>query len=167
MPYKAHPTDWERLFGPRAGRRYGPVALFVILTLTLALLALLVFGARVGAQRYRDYQAALALTATPLWAQYYAQQTATAQAAAPQPATAPTPTALPAGRVLGTANLRSEPRVAPETVLGVLNLDDQVAILERQELAGQVWYRVQVTRTSGALAVGSEGWINGALLEAR
>jgi hypothetical protein len=160
MPQKAHPTDWDRLFSPNARRR-GPVALFLLSSLAILLLVAVAIGARFGTQRYDDYRAAAALTATPLWAEYYAQQTATALAANPA---APEPTPEPSGSVIGTANLRSEPRVAADTVIGLVEAGDRVVLLETQAIDGQTWYRARVDSTAGALAPGTEGWINGSLI---
>jgi len=139
------------------------LALLLIMTLTIAFLIFIAWSAGYGLRRYQQHQVALALTATPLWAEYYARQTATAQAGATVPATS-TPAPEPIGRVIGTANLRSEPRVAPETVLGVLEAGDRVVVLETQTVADQAWHRISLRETSGALVPGTEGWINGALL---
>lgn len=163
MPHKAHPSDWDRVMSPQARPRRGPVALLIIMALTIGFLVFISWSAGHGLRRYQQYQVALALTATPLWAEYYAQQTATAQ-------TGSAATALPAplpdtiGSVIGTANLRSEPRVAPETILGVLEAGDRVAVLETHTVEDQVWHRISLRETSGAVAPGTEGWINGALL---
>lgn len=163
MPKPAHSSDWELFFGPRAPRRKGPIALFVTMTLLLCFVALLGVGTTFGARRYEQYTVAQALTATPLWKEYYIQQTATAQAkAAPTPA--PTAPTSPAATVNAVGNLRSEPRIAPQTVLGQLAAGDQVAVLEQQAVANATWYRVRVQTTTGALKAATEGWINGSLL---
>jgi hypothetical protein len=67
--------------------------------------------------------------------------------------------------VTGGGNFRSEARVAPDTVLGQVCVDDQVEILEEQS----GWYRVRVFATAGdcvpqRVGAGTEGWISGTLL---
>lgn len=156
-------SDWDRLFAPNAPRRRGPIALFISMTLVLCFMAVLLAGARFGASQYSKQSAALQLTATPLWKQYYLDQTATAQARA---ATA-VPTSAPerTGTVGTTANLRSEPRIAPETVVGQLVAGDAVTILEEQIGGDGTWYRVRLTSTAGTLAPGTEGWISSTVLK--
>jgi hypothetical protein len=77
--------------------------------------------------------------------------------------------APPAGAQVATVtsggNFRSEARVAPDTVLGQVCVDDQVEILEEQS----GWYRVRVFATAGdcvpqRVGAGTEGWISGTLL---
>lgn len=87
----------------------------------------------------------------------------------------PTPT-LPAEPILGRAtvinggNLRREPRVAAETVLGQVCVNDQVEVLEEQTLAnGARWYRLRVLRASDQcvpdrVAEGTVGWVSAMLL---
>ena len=160
MPKHAHSSDWELFFGPHAPRRKGPIAMFVTMTLVLCFVALLGVGTTFGARRYEQYTAAQALTATPLWKEYYIQQTATAQAK-----TAPTPAPTgPAATVNAVGNLRTEPRIAPQTVMGQLAAGDRVAVLEQQAVADATWYRVRVETTGGAIKPATEGWINGSLL---
>jgi hypothetical protein len=164
MAHKAYPTDWDRIMSPRARPRRGPVALLIIVTLTIAFLLFITFSAGFGLRQYQQYQVAMALTATPLWAEYYAQQTATAQAGSASAAATPAPAPETIGSVIGTANLRSEPRVAPETIIGLLEAGDRAAVLQTETIDGQAWYRVRVAETAGALSPGTEGWINGVLL---
>jgi hypothetical protein len=156
-------SDWDRLFAPNAPRRRGPIALFISMTLVLCFVTVLLVGANFGVKQYNKQAAALQLTATPLWKQYYIDQTATAQARA---ATAvPTVASERTAEVTTTANLRSEPRIAPETVLGQVGAGDSVTILEEQIGGDGTWYRVRLTKTSGQLALATEGWISSTLLK--
>jgi hypothetical protein len=93
----------------------------------------------------------------------------------PEPAAlaspAPTEAALPTGVVTHGGNLRSSPKIAPETVVGLICPDDQVAFLEGRRLGAALWYRIQVTTTTKncdpkRVAVGTEGWVNSTLLSA-
>lgn len=163
MPKHTPISDWDRLFAPNAPRRRGPIALFISMTLVLCFMTVLLVGANFGVNQYNKQSAALALTATPLWKQYYIDQTATAlaSAAASVPTSAPERTA----EVTTTANLRSEPRIAPETVVGQVVAADAVTILEEQIGGDGTWYRVRLTSTGGTLATGTEGWISSTLLK--
>lgn len=162
MPKHTPISDWDRLFAPNAPRRRGPIALFISMTLVLCFMTVLLVGANFGVKQYNKQSAALALTATPLWKQYYLDQTATAQARA---ATAvPTAPAARIAQVTTIANLRSEPRIAPETVLGQIAAGDSVTILEEQIGGDGTWYRVRLTKTGSQLALNTEGWISSTLL---
>jgi hypothetical protein len=91
-------------------------------------------------------------------------QPTAAEATAEQPADAPAAGAQVA-TVTNGGNLRSEVRVAPDTVVGQVCLDDQVEILEEQ--GG--WYRIRVFAPAGdcvpeRVSAGTEGWISGTLL---
>jgi hypothetical protein len=162
MPPKAHSSDWDRLFNPRAPRRRGPIALFIVVTLSLAFVGVVIAGGGFGAQRYDEYVAAQKLTSTPLWGKYYADQTATAQTR--EAAAQATPTSGPTTQVVVGGNLRSEPRIAPETVVGQVVAGDTVALLEQRDVDGQPWHRVRLLSTGGAMAVNVEGWVSGTLL---
>lgn len=163
MPKYTPISDWDRLFAPNAPRRRGPIALFISMTLVLCFMTVLLVGANFGVKEYNRQSADLLLTATPLWKQYYIDQTATALAKAPTPV--PTTSAERVAEVTGPANLRSEPRIAPETVVGQVVPGDTVAILLEQVGGDATWYRVRLTRTSGTLALSTEGWINSTLLK--
>ena len=116
MAQKTHSSDWDRLFNPNAPRRRGPIALFITVSLVICFLGVVMLGSGFGANKYGEYIEARALTATPLWKEYYAQQTATAQAQNVTPvAQAPAETRA---NVINGGNLRSEPRIAPETIVG-------------------------------------------------
>lgn len=162
MPKQPQISDWDRLFDKRTPPRRGPIALFVTMTLLLGFCVVLMISARLGVNQYGKIAAAQALTATPLWREYYEQQTATAQALA----VTATPTAAPVqtAGVTAVGNLRSEPRIAPETVLGQVAAGDTLVLLETTTVESATWYRVRVETTTGALAPGSEGWISSTLL---
>jgi hypothetical protein len=73
------------------------------------------------------------------------------------------------GAVNSGGNLRSEPRVADDTVVGLIWPGDQITFLEQLDVDGQVWYRIQVTREApnrggAGVAVGTEGWASASLL---
>lgn len=163
MPRKAHPSDWDRLFSPNAPRRYGPVALFLMLTTLLCLMAFTMVGAGFGTRKYENYQEARALTATPLWKEYYAQQTATALAEQATPTAAPTAVATATAQVIAVGNVRSEPRIAAETIIGQVAVGDSVAVLEPRDVEGMRWYRVVVTPSNGAAS--TSGWVSSTLLQ--
>jgi hypothetical protein len=160
MSQKVHSSDWDRLFSPHAPRRRGPIALFITMTLGLCFLGVVMVGSGFGARKYGEYIDARALTATPLWREYYAQQTATAQAQS----ITPTPAETRASVVNG-GNLRSEPRIAPETIVGQVAPGDVVVLLEQRTVETAVWHRVRVAEPKGALAAGTEGWISETLLK--
>jgi hypothetical protein len=163
MSQKVHSSDWDRLFSPDARRRRGPIALFITMTLALCFLGVVMVGSGFGARKYGEYVEARALTATPMWREYYAQQTATAQAQQITPV-ATTPPETRANIVNG-GNLRSEPRIAPETVVGQVGSGAVVVLLEQRTVETAVWHRVRVVEPKGALAVGTEGWISETLLK--
>jgi hypothetical protein len=88
---------------------------------------------------------------------------------------ATTPTASPEallgrGSVIGGGNLRREPRVAPETVIGQVCQDDKVDFLEQRTADdGALWYRIRLTAAAGnctpqRVTVGSVGWASATLL---
>jgi hypothetical protein len=157
MPRKPHPSDWDYFFGKRPARRQGPIALFVTLTLMLTFTVMLLVGARFGLNEYDEYQANQALTATPLWAQYYERQTATALADRPAATPQPTPTAPTiTTTVVGGGNLRSEPRLAADTIIGQVTPGESVVVLEVRDDTGVTWYRVR--------AQAGEGWVSSTLL---
>jgi hypothetical protein len=92
-----------------------------------------------------------------------------APAEEPGPPAASTTDAPAAGAQVATVtnggNIRSEVRVAADTVLGQVCLDDQVEILEEQS----GWYRVRIFATAGdcvpqRVGAGTEGWISATLL---
>lgn len=151
-------SDWDLHFGRNAPRRRGPVGLFVVVTLVLVFLGVAAFGLRFGAGRYSDYVAGQRLTSTPLWGEYYVGQTATALAQNAPPA-GPTVVAARTTNVVVAGNVRSEPRIAPETVVGQVVVGDVLELLEERAGEGGMWYRV---RRSAEPVV--EGWVSSTLV---
>jgi hypothetical protein len=139
------------------------------------------FAWNYGRERARQSAAANASLVETSNAAVIATQTARAQLAAIATATsaavAPnaTPTAPPEavvgrGSVTNGGNLRREPVVAPETVVGQVCVGDKVDVLEERALAdGARWYRIRITEAAGActaqrVTVGSVGWASATLL---
>jgi hypothetical protein len=86
-----------------------------------------------------------------------------------------TPTALPEallgrGSVTNGGNLRREPVVAPETVIGQVCVGDKIDFLEARTLPdGALWYRIRISEAGGTctaqrVTVGSVGWASATLL---
>jgi hypothetical protein len=195
VPSKIRPDDWDRLFAPNAPRRGGPLRALGNLLLLVVLLGLVAGGARflIG---YREQQAASAAatavafqtnvapgltaaaapTATALMqltATRFTIQTATAAAALGTVVVTPvTPVAgLGVGIVTSGGNLRSEPRIASDTVMGLIWPGDQVAFVERREVDGQAWFHIQVLqpapdRGGEGVPAGADGWASASLLSA-
>lgn len=186
MPSKIQPSDWDRLFAPNAPHRGGPLRALINVLIT-ALVLILIGGAAVYLTRYRSQQVAnviaaattLAATNQPLATQtavallqvrqratatHEAQLTATVQAGQPPPA-------LGVGAVERGGNLRKEPRVAPDTVVGLIWPGDQIAFLEQSDVGGQPWFRIKITKAADnrggpGVPVGTEGWASATLLSA-
>jgi hypothetical protein len=163
MSQKLHSSDWDRLFDPDAPRRRGPIALFITVTLVFCFLGIVMVGSGFGARKYDQYVQARALTATPLWKEYFVQQTATAQAQ--QMAAAATTPPETRSTIVNGGNVRSEPRIAPETVRGQVVPGDVVVMLETRAVEGATWHRVRVAETKGTLPAATEGWISEKLLK--
>ena len=181
MPPKPHPNDWNRLFRPGAPRRGGPLRALANLLLIGAAVGLLVggtfFALRFGLERA---QVGAALTAEQIGttnAQVLATRTARALAGTATAAAVgvATPTVAPApligrGSVLAGGNLRSEPVVAPETVIGQICAGDQVDFVEQRNAAdGTLWFRIRITQTTTdctaqRVTIGSLGWASSTLL---
>jgi len=71
--------------------------------------------------------------------------------------------------VINGGNLRTEPRLAPETILGQVCPGDQVEVLTQQQALGALWYRVRITNTvldchPKRVPLNSEGWLSSSLL---
>jgi hypothetical protein len=89
-----------------------------------------------------------------------------------EPVAAPTPpvtTGKRTAQVINGGNLRSEPRRAPETVVGQVCPQDQVEIMTNQEPVVQGWSRIRVMTTGpdcdpNRVSVGVEGWLSDTLL---
>lgn len=178
MPPRASPRDWDRYFRPNAPRRGGPLRALANLLIVGAALALL-FGGGFAALRFRlEYaQRRAAATASVIETSNAAVlATRTARALNESSATpteiplAPTPAPIGRGSVLTGGNLRSEPRVAPETVIGQVCPGDEIEFLEVQTLVdGSRWYRIRVVASGGEcspqrVAVGALGWASATLL---
>lgn len=179
MSPKIEQNDWDRLFAPNAPRRGGPLRVLAYTLIAITLLFLIGFGTVFGLNR-RDTQIATAnANATVYAATIQPQQTATAQAIAQATAAryeARTATAYAKnGTVIGLArvnqggNLRSEPRVAPETGVGLIWPGDEIVAYEERTIAGQIWYRIRISRIAAnrsgeGVPVDSEGWVSASLL---
>lgn len=161
MPRKPHSSDWNRLFGPRAQRRRGPIGLLVFTSLAGLMIAALALMGQFGYKAYAAQNAELRVTATVAWATAYARQTTTAVAKAIQPtATATTASIVETAQVITVGNLRAEPRIAEGNIQGQLLAGDQVEVLARDTDANPQWLRVRVTTTTGQVKVASEGWVS-------
>ncbi|HEU4323898.1 MAG TPA: phosphodiester glycosidase family protein [Roseiflexaceae bacterium] len=71
--------------------------------------------------------------------------------------------------LLRGGNLRSEPRIAPETVAGLLWPGDRVAVYERRQEGATLWLRVRVEaaardRGGSGAEPGAAGWVSALLL---
>jgi hypothetical protein len=76
------------------------------------------------------------------------------------------------GMVNNGGNLRSEPRIAPETVLGQVCPGDTIDILDQQQTGGILWYQIRVTATAQdchpeRVSVDTQGWLSSVLVTRR
>lgn len=181
MPTKIRPDDWDRLFAPNAPRRGGPLHAFVNVVLVFVMF-LIVGVAAVYALRYRDQRtAAMIATATSFAATQQPIQTATAQAQATTTAaqiaqrTAQAQTQATSEAILGRGmvqrggNLRREPRVADDTVIGLIWPGDQVEFLKQESVGGQTWFQIRVVKAADdrggqGVSPGTDGWASSILL---
>lgn len=136
------------------------------------------FGLRFGLNRVRESNAATAQAVSVNNTRVIATRTAralegtaTAAVLAVSTPTAPAVlTVIGRGSVTAGGNLRSQPVVAPETVIGQICAGDQIDFLEQRTAAdGSVWYRIRVTEVAGActpqrVTAGSLGWASSTLL---
>lgn len=89
------------------------------------------------------------------------------------PAPVPTAPALPEAVVIQAGNLRTEPRIADETVLAQVCPLDELIILEEFERDDIRWLRVRVQSqnstacTANHASAGSVGWLSSRLVERR
>lgn len=189
MPSKIRPGDWDYYFGPKAPRRGGPLRALSNLLIFGVVLSLLGVGGAFALRSYGEQQARVQQTAVAVATNNVLElQSRTARAlstreartavaaqqqtsAATAAATPSPPAALGVGAVVAGGNLRSEPRVVPETVIGLIFPGDEVAFLEQQQVAGGPWFRIRVTKAAaargdGAVAEGTEGWASATLLSA-
>lgn len=179
MPSKARPEDWDILFAPNAPRRGGPGRALVHVLTALLLLGLVsgggVYAIRWNGQRIASANATATVvlaTAFPLQTARAVTQTAVAAQASATAVARRQPTAVPelgVGSVLRGGNLRREPRVAPDTVLGLIYTGDAITFLEQRSVDGQPWFRIRVTRPADnrsgeGVPAGAEGWASATLL---
>jgi hypothetical protein len=189
VPSKIRPDDWDRLFAPNAPRRGGPLRALGNVLLTFVVLGLLAGGATfLLGQRDRQLIAASATAvafATEVAPGLTASAGPTATAAVQLTATRYVIQTAQAAQTLGTVvvpvqgigiglvtsggNLRTEPRIADDTVLGLIWPGDAVAFVEQREIGGEVWFRIQVvqpaTNRGGAgVPAGADGWASATLL---
>ncbi|NJO83114.1 MAG: SH3 domain-containing protein [Blastochloris sp.] len=177
MPSKIRPDDWDRLFAPNAPRRGGPLRVLLNLMLVVLILGLFGAGAVFARNFSQELTASRIATVTAVAPTIYALQTTTREAQLQRTATREAQsgatiiaqqTLVPAGIGVGVAtsggNLRSEPRVVPETVLGQIASGAQVTFLEERLVGGETWFRVRLATASGTLAAGAEGWASATLL---
>jgi hypothetical protein len=144
----------------------------LILMLVLILLSVGAFFTLQYGIEQRQLAISLASTTNAITA---ATRTAVAQstAAAVVNTTVPAPTA--AAGVLGTAqitavgNLRNQPLIADDSVLGLLCPGDQVALLEERTVENARWFRIRVSSVGESCSPqragsGMEGWANELIL---
>jgi hypothetical protein len=181
VPSKIRPTDWDRLFAPNAPRRGGPLRALANVLIALVIVVLLgagtIYAIRFQAKRVAD-QIATATAIAPTLQALNATATATilsgtatreAQGTATAVARQPPATALGVGVVANGGNLRKEPRVAPDTVIGLIWPGDEIAFLEESLVGGQSWFRIRVTkpatnRGGQGVEAGTDGWASASLL---
>lgn len=155
---------------PTAANRQG--AGFLVGLVVVVLLACLGVATRTASPTAPPVRSASSLqggqkapTATPA-------PRSTAPATPPTPIASPSPPpAPPTGEATVTANLRSEPRIALDTVIGKLCAGDQLAYRSVQQVADETWYRVRVTAVGAACSaaqadVGAEGWVAASVVSA-
>ncbi|MCG8348020.1 MAG: SH3 domain-containing protein [Chloroflexales bacterium] len=180
MPAKINPRDWDRLFRKNAPRRGGPLQALVNILIVILVLGLLgsgvFFGARYANEQARINQATQVVQATTAAAQRNATRearTATAAAETSTAASAPAPPAdlLGTSQIVQAGNLRREPLIQPDTVIGQVCIGDEVALLEERTVASILWYRISVTNVAedcdpSRVATGTEGWASSQLIAA-
>jgi hypothetical protein len=71
--------------------------------------------------------------------------------------------------VINGGNLRTEPRIAPDTVIGQVCPGDSAVVLENQQVEGIQWYRIRVTTLAEdcvpeRVPSDTEGWLSSVLL---
>jgi hypothetical protein len=189
VPSKIRPDDWDRLFAPNAPRRGGPLRALGNVLLTFVLIGLVAGGTTfLLGQRERQLVAASATAvsfATNVAPGLTASAGPTATAAVQLTATRYVIQTAQAAQVLGTVvvpgdgigigivtsggNLRTEPRIADDTVLGLIWPGDSVAFVEQREVGGQVWFRIQVVQPAAnrggqGVPAGANGWASATLL---
>ena len=73
---------------------------------------------------------------------------------------------LAVGTVTHSGNMRSEPRINPQTVKGLIFLGDKVTFLDERNVDTNLWYYVRITQRVNprGVPVGTEGWVHATLL---
>jgi hypothetical protein len=190
VPSKIRPDDWDRLFAPNAPRRGGPLRALGNILLLFVLVGLVVGGGAFFLERREQQLADASATAVAfatnvapgltasagptatarvqLTATRFSIQTAQAAQALGTPIVTPV-AGLGMGLVTAGGNLRSEPRIADETVIGLIWPGDEVAFVEQREVGGQLWFRIQVLqpapdRAGQGVPIGADGWASATLL---
>ncbi len=184
MPLKTDPRDWERFFD-KPPRRSGPLRSIIIAGL-IGLILVAAIGAtpflldQIERNRVVTSQTQIALQTRE------ARQALTASAISgatpapsptllPPPLPSPTPTPEPIigrARVINGGNIRREPQVSADTVIGQVCVDDRVELLREQTLAdGSRWYWLRVVETAAdcvpqRVPAGTQGWVSAILLSA-
>jgi hypothetical protein len=181
--------DWDRLYAPNAPKRGGPLRVLINIIIFALLLGALAVGAAWFIGERQQQAERLAATATAYvgtvvpqltsvagstqtveaqgTATRLALRTATAQAAV-NPTGTPEP-GIGSGEVVRGGNLRREPRIAPENVVGLIYPGDRITFLERRAVGEQVWFRIRVDqpaadRSGEGVPAGAEGWASALLL---
>jgi hypothetical protein len=189
VPRVIRPDDWDRLFAPNAPKRGGPLRALVNLVVFAFIIGALIIGGawlvnerQQQAERFAATATAFVETVIPQrtgiaaatqtveaqgTATRIALRTATAQAAVAPGATLEA--GIGSGEVVRGGNLRREPRVAPETVVGLIYPGDKITFLERRVVDGQTWFRIRVDqpatdRVGDGVPSGTEGWASALLL---
>jgi len=189
VPPAMRSDDWDRLFAPNAPKRGGPLRVLINIIIFALLLGALAVGAAWFIGERQQQAERLAATATAYvgtvvpqltsvagstqtveaqgTATRLALRTATAQAAV-NPTGTPEP-GIGSGEVVRGGNLRREPRIAPENVVGLIYPGDRITFLERRAVGEQVWFRIRVDqpaadRSGEGVPAGAEGWASALLL---
>lgn len=165
MPSKIRPNDWDRLFGPKAPRRGGPLRALLNLIIAAVVLALLGAGGvwAGGVRQQRLAQAvgtatAAAATAIPLrTATALAELNATATLVAARTATAVArqPVVLSAS-VANGGNVREQP--VSGKPIGQVSAGEIVQLLGKNQDAS--WFKISYSRNGQPVT----GWISRTLL---
>lgn len=186
MPSKIRPSDWDSYFSQNTPQRGGPLRVLANILIACVVLALLGFGGSFAFTSYSSQQTRLRQTAiaretaetiafTTRTAITLSTREARTAVALNQTATAgavaPTVTGIAQGSVVAGGNLRSEPRLANDTVIGLIWPGDEITFLDQQATTNGVWYRIKITREAAnrggaGVAVGTEGWASSTLLSA-
>ncbi len=160
MAPRIRPDDWDRLFAPEAPRRGGPLQATVTVIIGLLIVTILAGGVAAGLRARAAQQQAAALRPTPLPA-------VTAVATAAPTTEAPTAAAPATNRraIARGGNLRSAPRVAADTVVGLVWPGDTFDTLEETVVGDARWLRIRVAepaanRGGEGVAAGTEGWVS-------